>query len=322
VGSVFKAKTEVGIPLFATVSLGVELALGVTGGLSRATETEVLNVVHDSAKGIDDGEGGNTILGDGTALVLYPGFVQYVFTFLDDDGRPNPLAPQVIQLYVTGSDMEALTFQLDPHAVTGIIPGELLSYEVDPQTRKELEQSAIAMNVQGDPRGWLTTSVSASGGTQEEIGVTIAGSASVGAYLDLKTTVGAEAIFGEDKASVSRTLKVDFDYTWKTSSTIQLSCEMDTDAVSEEQERAGAFSSWTFDTILLQHDAGHTEELLAILTANPTTDNGILAQRIQPASTPWKITYALDDYVQPYPPGGGTPQEEFVARHPGWRPAS
>ena len=320
VGSVFKAETEAGIPLVATVSLGVDLAIGVTGGLSRETETETLNVVYDSTKGVDDGSGANAVLGDGTALLLYPGFVQYVFTFLDDQGKPNPLAPQVIQLYVEGSDMVALNFQLDPEAETGIIPGELLSYEVDPQTRKALEGAAIAMDVKGNPRGWLTTSVSASGGTREEIGATLAGSASLGAFLDLKTTVGAEAIFDEDKASVSRTLKIDFDYTWKTSSTVQLSCEMDTDAVSKKQEEEGAFSSWTFDTILVQHDVRHTTELLGILKANPTPDNAVLAQRIQPASTPWKITYLLDDYVQPYPPGGGTPQERFLARHPGWQP--
>ncbi|HEY5979887.1 MAG TPA: hypothetical protein VIT41_09655 [Microlunatus sp.] len=297
VGTAFTAHAEVGIPLVATVSMSLELSLGITAGLSRKTQTETVQHIYCETKGAPGAGGGKEIAREGTALLLYPGFVADKFTFYLAGGQKNPLAPDVVQLYSAGSVMEALTFEIPANRPGGIVPGDLATYLLDPGTKNALEGNAIAMNVGGDPHGWITTSVTSSGGTQEEIAATLTGGASLGAYFDLKSTVGADGIFGEDSATVERSLKIDFDYSWESSEREQLSCDMDTDHVSAKDKNEGAFSSWTFDTILVKHDPVHTIELLGLLQAYPTPDNTALLSRILPQSIPWKITYALDDAI-------------------------
>ena len=297
VGTTFTAHAEAGIPLVATATMGLELSLGITAGLSRKTQTETVQHVYCKTKGCEVTGAGQDIAREGTALLLYPGFIADKFTFFTVDGQQNKLAPQVVQLYPTGSVMEALTFNIPAIRPGGIVPGDLATYLLEPATKQALEGNAIAMNVGGDPHGWITTSVTSSGGTQEEIAATETGGASLGAYFDIKSSVGADGIFGEDSATVERSLKFDFDYSWESSQRDQLSCDMDTDHVSEKDRSEGAFSSWTFDTILVKHDPAHAAQLIGLLQAYPTADNVALCRRILPQSIPWKITYALDDAI-------------------------
>src|SRR5262249_54647567 len=138
---------------------------------------------------------------------------------------------------------------------------------------------------------------STAGGASYAQSYTTQGSKSVAANLSFEYSISATFGPPGDSVSVSAglTASFTFNYTWTTSEMDQIQTT-DTLAPLNSPPPAGAYSSYTYDVLLLAHDASYTSDLIALLQSYPTTNNNTALAQIAPNSAPWKIVHVLRSY--------------------------
>lgn len=315
-GAVFEFKATAGIPKVFSASNTLKLSLGVTGGGSQQTQTTELQSFYSSSSTVA-GQNGSVISTQGIALVYFPTYTCYQFDFLDANGNPIPGAAPYFELYPTGWVIRSIQFYYDPNAQSGIIPGELMSYAVDPATLSKL-QSEMLNSSSSVEFAWSTA-----GGESTQKSLLESGTKNIGTYLDFEDSISGT--FGDEVSSVSVSagvqVKFNFTYTWTQSTSDQIQTVI-TNLNAATGQNPGAYGNYTYDVYLLAHDNAYTQDLIEQLQSYPTADNQALLRVIAPGSVPWKMMHVVRAWPQEPAQGDQVTDAmaEFLKRHPGWKP--
>jgi hypothetical protein len=316
-GAVFEIKATAGIPKVFSASNTMKLSLGVTGGGSQQTQSTEIQAFSSQASTVA-GQNGSVTSTQGVAMVYYPTYTCYQFDFLDATGSPIAGAAPYFELYPTGWVNRTLPFDYDPNAKSGIIPGELMSYVVDPATLSALKSEML------NSTGTVEFAWSTAGTESLQNSLLESGTKNIGTYLDFEDSISGT--FGDEVSSVSVSagvqVKFNFNYTWTQSTTDQISTQIASVLSAATGQNPGAYGNYTYDVYLLAHDNAYTQDLIELLQSYPTPTNQAVLKVIAPGSVPWKMMHVLRAWEQA-PASGSESTEamaEFLKRYPGWRP--
>jgi hypothetical protein len=290
VGGFFQYSSSEGIPGVLSVTQQFKVTFGVNAGFSQqSTSQQITSYSAPSQTKLYNGE--LMTNPQGLALVGIPSFIGYQYVFLDTTGAPVPGAPPYYELYTTGWEINALPFDYDPAATSGKVPGNLLSYAMDEASEQALEAnllfgSSIARCA------WSTA-----GSVNQAYAVINQGSKSIGTNLSFEASIGGSLGPPGDDVSVTAgvTASFTFNYTWSNTTTDQIQT-IDSLGALNDPPPPGAYSSYTYDVLILAHSQQYTTDLIAHLQSFPTARNTQLLASIAPNSSPWQIVHVLRFY--------------------------
>ncbi len=314
-GGVFEFKANAGVPKVFSVNSSMKISLGVTGGGSQTTQETELQSFYSQSSTVA-GQKEVVVNTQGVALIYFPTYTCYQYDFLDASGNPIAGAAPYFELYPTGWVYRSPGFDYDPNAQSGIIPGELMSYVVDSDELSTLKSDML------NSSSSVELAWGSAGGESTQSSLLESGTKSIGTYLDFEESIGAT--FGDELSSVSVSAgvqaKFNFNYTWSNSTNDQIQTQLGLLAASASNP--GAYSNYTYDVYLLEHDQSHTQDLINLLQSNPTPNNQALLEIIAPGSVPWKMVHVLRAWQQDPSPEGelSDTMAAFLERHPGWKP--
>jgi hypothetical protein len=315
-GGTFEYKSNNGIPGIFSVNSQMQIALGVTGGGSMQIQSTDVQSFYSQSSTVAGDEGTTVINSQGVALIYFPTYTCYQFDFLDSSGNPVAGSPPYFELYPTGWVQRSPAFDYNPEATSGIIPGELMSYVVDSSSLSTLETELLNSSSQIE-LAWGTE-----GGDLPQSSQLTSGTKSVGTYLNFQESISATFGDGLDSVTVGAGVQAsfNFNYTWSSSVNDQIQTQIGLLAASAQNPNA--YTNYTYDVLLLEHDQAHTQELISLLESYQTPNNQALLEIIAPNSVPWKMMHVLRSWQQE----GQTQSQasgamaDFLARHPGWKP--
>ena len=304
-----KAKAAAGA-FFAKVSAEADLELGGNVKWGSSTENSVMTAYQATALPVKEADGQWKVLGNGIAFLMESSFTGFAYQFADASGNIVPEAPQYLQLIPLDPIVKAYPFAFNPNATSGIIPGEIHSYLMPAPDRINLENQsaydfATGVNPDGTPVTLATNSKRsiyygwAEGGSAGEEAETIS-SHYLGGGIDfsLEVLVGGEVKTGFFDGEVQGGVKTTFNWDMNTTNSVknQIATEVEFPAV---EPAPGVYQRYGYYTLNLRENPAYTQQLLTLLSGynDPAGNNLNLLKRIAPGSSPWKVTYAIDENV-------------------------
>ena len=291
IGGFLQYATSSGVPDVATLDTSFNVAFGVNSTFSRSLTIISLDSKTIPSSLINDGSNNDPcyVNPQGLALVCDFAYIGSKLEFLDSNQNPVPDAPIFYEMTVSQATVQALPFTHPPGGCNGgIYPGQLQSYP----TLQSVGDSYAADALSGTPPATCAWST---GGTDNTGSSTITqGSTSLGAYLNFNASISAKVGPPGESISVSAgvTASFNFNYQWSSATQDQFSTGVTLPAL-DDPAPPGAYASYGYYAYLLKHDVQHTEDLIAVLKANPDPINVQLLKAIAPQSAPWKIAYAI-----------------------------
>jgi hypothetical protein len=315
IGGFFEINVGAGVTGIASCDRTMKVSLGVTSaGSAQVQETDV-KVFQSPASTITT-NGVTVVSPQGGAMVIFTDYIGYKFEFLDTNGDPLPAASAYYELYPTGPPVvNTPPFDIDPSATSGVIPGNLPSYEVTADVTTALQSQLL------DPNSFAQFAWGSGPTGSNTNGYMTTSSRSVGCYFefDSSITVSAGDELSHLTVGAGVSLKYNFNYSWVTSDSDVVSTAISLLAASAQNP--DAYSYYTYNAYLLEHDVAHTQDLIAQLSSYSTKNNQDLLNMMQPNSAPWKIVHVL---LTASSQGQDLEARarEFLSKHPGWKPRS
>jgi len=285
IGGFLQYSSSNGIPDVATLDTSFNIAFGVNTAFSQSTTQMDLDTKQAVSSVINNP---GFVKPVGAALVALFEYVGSKFEFLDNNSNPVPGAAIFYQMAVSGMTVQEMPFEYPSSGYDGPYPGRLLSYP----TLDAVQNTYQTGTLNGTPAA--TCSWSTAGSTTGAPTVIVAGSKSIGAYLNFNASIGAKVGPPGESVSVSAGVSANFNfnYQWADTEQDQFSTSVALPALDDPPPQ-GAYAGYGYYAFLLEHDNSYTEDLIALLKANPTEVNTTLLNAISPQSVPWKIAYAI-----------------------------
>lgn len=285
VGGFLQYTSSNGIPDVASLDTSFNIAFGVNTAFSQSTTQIDLDTKLAVSSVINNPGYVNPL---GAALVALFEYVGSKYEFLDNNSNPVPGAAIFYQMAVSGMTVQELPFEYPSSGYDGPYPGRLLSYPTLDAVQNTYQTGTLSGTLPA------TCSWSTAGYTTNVPTVIIAGSKSIGAYLNFNASIGAKVGPPGENVSVSAGVSANFNfnYQWASTEQDQFSTSVALPALDDPPPQ-GAYAGYGYYAFLLEHDGSYTEDLIALLKANPTKLNTTLLNAISPQSVPWKIAYAI-----------------------------
>jgi hypothetical protein len=290
IGGFFQYQSSDGIPGILSVTQKFKISFGVTAAFSQQATSQQIKSYYAKAQTILDN---NQLVTNpqGQALVGFTSFIGYRYVFLDTTGSPVPNAPPYYELYSTGWTINSLPYDYNPAATAGKVPGNILSYVMNDGEEQSLEQNLLngASIAQA---AWSTA-----GGANVQPASITQGSKSIGTNLNFQASIGGSLGPPGENISVSAGVQASFaiNYTWSTTTTDQIQTSDDLGPLNDPPP-AGAYSSYSYDVLILAHNQQYTAELISLLQSYPSTNNTTLLGLMAPNSSPWQIIHIVRAY--------------------------
>lgn len=290
IGGFFQYQSSSGIPGILSVTQKFKISFGVTAAFSQQATTQQIKSYYATASTILDRDQLVTNP-QGVALVGFTSFIGYRYVFLDTTGSPVPNAPPYYELYSTGWTINSLPYDYNPAATAGKLPGNILSYVMDEGEEQSLEQNLL----NGASIAQLAWSTS--GGASVQSASITQGSKSIGTNLNFQASIGGSLGPPGENVSVSVGVQASFtfNYTWSTSTTDQIGTSDQLGPLNNPPP-AGAYSSYSYDVLILAHNQQYTTELISLLQSYPSANNTRLLGQMAPNSSPWQIIHIVRAY--------------------------
>lgn len=305
-GGILKLGVEAGE--YPQPQMEAEVRAGV--GNTNSTSDVITNLTKNSAGGKISGTSGAwTWEKGGVAFVYGPSYTGYRMQFVDMSGQTPPGAADYTQIYASAPTIDVVSFDFDPDASTGIIPGELMTYvgydPVAKTSRDALLQEAAAYTFTTVTTPYIEESWSTTGTVKTESEFLHSQSQTDSVTVDAEATIGwgAGHVGGGWSIEVGGYMNFESDTTVSTTSGTSIATTLELPSMKADNIPT-TYTRYTYHVFTLAPDPDnkwstelltrlrtyHTEAnqdlLTQLLGANPTNNLSIIGN-------PWKITYAI-----------------------------